>query len=66
MLPIEPSAPKACGCRRPAIMDVMGLPAKLLGTGETELLHLRSHGKVLIGLACGCWRWPRRVGCCSA
>ena len=27
----------------------MGLPAKLLGNGETELLHLRSHGKVLIG-----------------
>lgn len=26
----------------------MGLPAKLLGNGETELLHLRSHGKVLI------------------
>lgn len=30
-------------------MDDMGLPAKLLGTGETELLHLRSHGKVMIG-----------------
>ncbi|MFT3861769.1 PH domain-containing protein [Micropruina sp.] len=27
----------------------MGLPAKLLGTGESELLHLRSHGKVMIG-----------------
>ena len=29
-------------------MECMGLPAKLLGTGETELLHLRSHGKVMI------------------
>jgi membrane protein YdbS with pleckstrin-like domain len=27
----------------------MGLPAKLLGNGEHELLHLRSHGKTLIG-----------------
>lgn len=26
----------------------MGLPAKLLGTGEQELLHLRSHGKIMI------------------
>ncbi|MFT3833918.1 MAG: PH domain-containing protein [Micropruina sp.] len=26
----------------------MGLPAKLLGTGEQELLHLRSHGKTMI------------------
>jgi len=26
----------------------MGLPAKLLGNGEHELLHLRSHGKTLI------------------
>jgi uncharacterized membrane protein YdbT with pleckstrin-like domain len=29
-------------------MDLMGLPAKLLGNDETELLHLRSHGKVMI------------------
>ena len=29
-------------------MDGMGLPAKLLAQGETELLHLRSHGKVMI------------------
>ncbi len=29
-------------------MDTMGLPAKVLGHGETELLHLRSHGKVMI------------------
>ena len=29
-------------------MDAMGLPAKLLGDGESELLHLRSHGKVMI------------------
>ncbi|MFT4295432.1 MAG: PH domain-containing protein [Micropruina sp.] len=27
----------------------MGLPAKLLGDGEQELLHLRSHGKTMIG-----------------
>lgn len=27
----------------------MGLPAKLLGDGEHELLHLRSHGKTMIG-----------------
>ena len=27
----------------------MGLPAKLLGDGERELLHLRSHGKTMIG-----------------
>ena len=26
----------------------MGLPAKLLGNGEHELLHLRSHGKTMI------------------
>ncbi|MFT3969343.1 MAG: PH domain-containing protein [Micropruina sp.] len=26
----------------------MGLPAKLLGDGEHELLHLRSHGKTMI------------------
>ena len=32
------------------IMEPMGLPAKLLGTGEQELLHLRSHGKTMIGL----------------
>ena len=31
------------------IMEPMGLPAKLLGTGEQELLHLRSHGKTMIG-----------------
>ena len=30
------------------IMEPMGLPAKLLGTGEQELLHLRSHGKTMI------------------
>ena len=29
-------------------MVPMGLPAKLLGDGEQELLHLRSHGKVMI------------------
>lgn len=26
----------------------MGLPAKLLGDGEQELLHLRSHGKIMV------------------
>lgn len=29
----------------------MGLPRKLLGTDEVEVLHLRSHGKALIGPA---------------
>ncbi len=29
----------------------MGLSAKLLGTGEQELLHLRTHGKTMIGPA---------------
>lgn len=33
----------------PGIMVPMGLPAKLLGTGEQELLHLRTHGKTMIG-----------------
>jgi uncharacterized membrane protein YdbT with pleckstrin-like domain len=29
----------------------MGLPSKYLGQGEVEVLHLRTHGKVLVGPA---------------
>lgn len=32
-------------------MDAMGVPRKLLGSGESEVLHLRTHPKVLIGPA---------------
>ena len=39
---------RRCYRGRPGIMVPMGLPAKLLGDGEQELLHLRSHGKVMI------------------
>jgi uncharacterized membrane protein YdbT with pleckstrin-like domain len=29
----------------------MGLPSKYLGQGEVEILHMRTHGKVLVGPA---------------